>query len=136
MARLYLELITMERVLLREEADMVVAPAWGGEVGILPNHAPFITALQPGELRVKKGDEEDYIYVSGGFLEVRDNRVIILSDIAERAEEIDIEEARRRAEEAMRERPKDLARAEASLRRELSRLKVAERRRKKPQSTR
>ncbi len=126
-----LEIISMERVLLRDDVDMVVAPAWDGEVGILPNHAPMITMLQPGEVRIRKGGEEQYIFVSGGFLEVRDNRVVILSDIAERAEEIDIEEARRRAEEARKEMPKDLAKAEAALRRELMRMKVAEKRKRR-----
>ena len=97
-----------------------------------------MTILQPGELRIKKGGEEVSVVISGGFLEVRPDRVIVLADAAEKVEEVDIaraEEARRRARERMAEKPEgfDTARTEAALRRSLARLKVAEtaRRRKK-----
>ena len=114
---------------------MVIAPGVEGQLGILPNHAALMTMLEPGELIVRKGAEETLIAISGGFLEVLGNRVTILADAAERAEDIDFaraEAAKRRAEETLRTGPTgaNLASAEAALRRSLSRLKVAERRRK------
>jgi len=127
-----LEVITAERVVFSDEVDAVVA--WGieGQLGILPHHAPLMTMLRPGDLLIRKGGEEHYLAVSGGFLEVRPDKVIILADACERAEEIDIaraEAARRRAEETLRTGgPEvDKAAAEAALRRALVRLKVAER---------
>jgi F-type H+-transporting ATPase subunit epsilon len=95
-----------------------------------------MTALQPGELLVRKGGEEFSIAISGGFLEVRPDRIIILADAAERAEEVNLaraEEAKRRAEEELSRHPPevDATRAEAALRRSLIRLKVAEKRRKR-----
>lgn len=113
---------------------MVIAPGVEGELGILPRHTPLLTMLKPGELRVKKGGEEISIFVSGGFLEVQPDKVLILADAAERAEEIDLERAeaaRRRAQErlAMRGSEVDMARAEAALRRALVREKIARRRR-------
>ena len=96
-----------------------------------------MTILEAGELRVRKGREEFFLAISGGFLEVRPDRVIVLADAAERAAEIDIaraEEAKRRAEEELSRRAPgvDTAQAEAALRRSLIRLKVAERRKRKP----
>jgi F-type H+-transporting ATPase subunit epsilon len=136
MAKLRVEVITAERVVLQEEADMVVAPGIEGQLGILPRHAPLLTTLQVGELRLKKGGEEISLAITGGFLEVQPDRVIVLADAAERAEEIDIaraEQARRRAQELLEHRPADVdaARAEAALRRSLIRLKIAEKRRKR-----
>ena len=134
---LRLDIVTVERLIYSGEVDMVIAPGIEGEMGILPHHAPLMTVLQPGELRARKGGEEYSLVVSGGFLEVRPDRVIVLADAAERAEEIDIaraEEAKRRAEQQLAERytPEvDAARAEASLRRALIRLKVAGRRRRR-----
>jgi F-type H+-transporting ATPase subunit epsilon len=98
-----------------------------------------MTMLQPGDLLIKKDKEEEYLAISGGFLEVRPDKVIILADACERAEEIDFaraEAAKRRAEETLKERPPGVdAAAEAALRRSLARLKVAERRRRKPRGT-
>ncbi len=137
MPTIRLEIVTAERVVFSEDVDVVVAPGIEGELGILPRHAPLMTTLQPGELRVRKGGEEFSLAISGGFLEVRPDRVIVLADSAERAEEIDIaraEEAKRRAEQLLTERyvPEvDAARVEASLRRSMIRLKVAGRRRKR-----
>ncbi len=132
MATFKLEVITAERVVFSDEVDAVVA--WGieGQLGILPHHAPLMTMLRPGDLLIRKGGEEHHLAVSGGFLEVRPDKVIILADACERAEEIDIaraEAARRRAEETLRTSgPEvDKAAAEAALRRALVRLKVAER---------
>jgi len=136
MAKLKVEIITAERVVLQDEVDMVVAPGTEGELGILPHHVPLLTALQVGELRLKKGQEEISLAVTGGFLEVQPDRVIVLADAAERAEEIDIaraEMAKRSAEERLSKRVSDvdLARADASLARSLVRLKIAEKRRRK-----
>jgi F-type H+-transporting ATPase subunit epsilon len=132
-----LEIVTPERVIYSDEVDAVVVPGVEGQLGILPHHAPLMTMLQPGELKVRKGGEEIYVAIFGGFLEVRPDRVIVLADAAERAEEIDVgraEEAKRWAEQQMTNRvlsEVEKARAEAALRRSLVQLKVAERRRKR-----
>jgi len=137
MASIRLDIVTAERAVYSEDVEMVIAPGVEGQLGILPHHAPLMTMLEPGELIVRKGAEEFSLAVSGGFLEVRPDRVIVLADSAERAEEIDIaraEEAKRRAEQRLVERyipDVDAARVEASLRRSLIRLKVAARRRKR-----
>jgi F-type H+-transporting ATPase subunit epsilon len=136
MPGLQVDVVTAERIVLSQEADMVVAPGVEGELGILPRHVPLITALQAGAIRIRNQGVEDELAISGGFLEVHNNRVIILADSAERAEEIDLaraEEARRRAEERLRQRQVsevDLTRAEAALRRSVTRLKIAQRRRR------
>ena len=137
MSSMRLDIVTAERVVYSDEVDVVVAPGVEGQLGILPHHAPLMTTLQAGELRVRKGREEFFLAISGGFLEVRPDRVIVLADAAERAGEIDIvraEEAKRRAEEQLSRRAPgvDAAQAEAALRRSLVRLKVAERRKRKP----
>ena len=88
-----LEIVTAERVIYSEDVSVLVAPGADGELGILPRHAPLLTTLVPGEIRVTKGGEETYMVVSGGFLEVIGNRVTILADTAEQADEIDIERA-------------------------------------------
>ncbi len=136
MATLRLEIITAERQVFADDVNVVVAPGIEGELGILPHHAPLITMLKPGELLIRKDGEETYMSVSGGFLEVRPDKVIILADACERAEEIDIdraEEAKHQAEEGLKTHLPglDMARAEAALRRSLIRLKVAEKRRRK-----
>lgn len=138
MAKLAFEIVTAERVVYSDEVDVVVAPGIEGQLAILPNHAPLMTMLQPGELMVRKGGEEDSIFISGGFLEVQGNKVIVLADTAERAEEINTaraEEARLRAEQrvAMPASEADHARAQAAMLRSLMRIKVAQRsRRKRP----
>ncbi|HYO49186.1 MAG TPA: F0F1 ATP synthase subunit epsilon, partial [Chloroflexia bacterium] len=118
---LQLEIVTAERLVLTDNnIDMVVAPSVDGEVGILPHHAPLLTVLQIGELRVKKGADEQSIVVSGGFMEVLNDKVTILADVAERAEEVDIasaEQARARAQEALTSGVAgDLMAAQAALR--------------------
>jgi len=131
-----LELVTAERLVYSDDVSMVIAWGTEGQLSILPHHAPLITMLQPGELIIRKDDEESYLAVSGGFLEVRPEKVVILADACERADEIDIaraEEAKRRAGEIM-EAPSpetDTATAEAALRRSLVRLKVAEKLRRR-----
>ncbi len=139
MASIRLDIVTAERVVYSGDVDLVVAPGIEGQLGILPHHAPLMTTLQVGELWVKKGREEFSLAISGGFLEVRPDRVIILADAAERAEEIDIaraEEAKHRAEEQLSHHPPevDAARTEVALRRALTRLKIVEKRRKRSQA--
>ena len=138
MAKLGFEIVTAERVVYSDEVDVVVAPGIEGQLAILANHAPLMTMLQPGELMVRKGGEEDSIFISGGFLEVQGNKVIVLADTAERAEEIDTaraEEARLRAEQriVIPSSEADHARAQAEMLRSLMRLKVAQKsRRRRP----
>ena len=137
MSRIRLDIVSPERIVYSDDVDAIIAPGVEGQLGILPHHAPLITMLQPGELRVRKGEEETCIAIYGGFLEVRPDRVIVLADAAERAEEIDVakaQEAKRRAEQQMASRvltEVDKAQAEAALRRSLVQLKVAERKRKR-----
>ena len=137
MATFKLEIVTAERLVFSEDIDALVA--WGveGQLGILPHHAPLMTMLQPGDLMIRKNKEEEYLAISGGFLEVRPDKVIILADACERVDEIDIaraEEAKKRAQETMRSAPLsvDAGVAEAALRRSLARLKAAEKRRRQP----
>ena len=124
--------VTAEQSVLEDEVDMVVAPGIEGQLGILPRHAPLLTALQPGELRLKKGGGEIALAITGGFLEVRPDQVTVLADAAERAEEIDLaraEEAMKRAQERLAHRTEDLdlERATAALRRASVRIKIARR---------
>lgn len=137
MARIRCEIVTVERTVFEDEVDMVVAPGIEGQLGILPHHAPLMTALTYGELVLhREGQEDEFIAIGGGFLEVGPRHVTILADSAERADEIDeerAEEARRRAQEVMAQKKRedvDLARAEAALRRSMIRLKVARRKRR------
>jgi F-type H+-transporting ATPase subunit epsilon len=134
---LSVEIVTIERKLLEEQGvDEVIAPGVEGQFAVLPRHAPFMTMLEPGELILKKGGEEVPFAVTGGYFEVLNDRVIVLADAAERAEEIDVaraEEARERARLALerRETVEDLAAAQAALQRALIRLRVAEMRRRR-----
>ena len=135
MATMQLEIVTAERVVYSEEINILVAPGIDGELGILPRHAPLLTALKPGEIRVVKDGEESFMAVSGGFMEVIGNKVTILADTAEHVGEIDLEraeEALKRAEYrvASRTSDSDLERALASIRRSQARVKVARRRRR------
>lgn len=134
MSTLKLEIVTAERQIFSDDVNVVVAPGIEGQLGILPNHAPLMTILQPGELLIRKDNEETYMAVTGGFLEVRPDKVIVLADACERCEEIDAEraeEAKRRAEDRLKSFTPELdhARAEAALQRSLIRIKVAGRRR-------
>ena len=135
MSRIHCEVITAERAVFSGDVDMVVAPGIEGQLGILPAHAPLITALTYGELVIHRINQEDeFIAIGGGFMEVAADHVIILADSAERADEIDeerAEAARRRAEELMsrqQQGAEDIARAEAAIRRSAIRLKVVRRR--------
>lgn len=128
------ELVTAERIVFQDDVDVVVVPGVEGELSVLPRHAPLLTVIQPGEIRLRKKGEESSIVVMGGFLEVRPNKVTVLADAAERADEIDAiraEAAMKSAEERMKGKlaPEDLRLAESALRRAVVRLKVARRRR-------
>ena len=138
MAKLTVEIVTAERQVYNEtDVDMVVAPGSEGVLGILPRHAPLLTMLQPGVLRVKKDGAEVDMAVAGGFLQVNAGRVLVLADHAERAEEIDAalaEEARRQAEQALVEArrggsPVQVEAARAALHASMVRLNVVRRRR-------
>lgn len=128
---LKLEIVTVEGVVFSGDVDMVVAPGSEGEMGILPRHAPLITALTYGELRVRRGDTVDSYAIGGGFMEVLPYEVTVMADSAERADQIDLERAeaaRRRAEAGLTARTEtqvDFAKAEAALRKSMVRIKVA-----------
>lgn len=140
--KLSVEIVTGERVVYEEDGvDMVLAPGAEGELGILPRHAPLFSLLAAGELLVRKGSEEQSLAVFGGFLEVVNDRILVLADTAERLEEIDVEraeEARRRAEEALQQRggDVDVTQALADLRRARVRTQLARRRRPRRTDTR
>lgn len=134
---LRLNIVTLEGRIYSEEVDMVIVPGIEGQLGILPHHALLLTSLTQGELRVRRGDEEESFAISGGLIEVKPDQVIVLANPAEDAEEIGVERAkavRRRAEERLRTRTQenmDFAWAEAALRRAMTRIKVAKLRRRK-----
>jgi F-type H+-transporting ATPase subunit epsilon len=139
-AKLSVQVVTAERSILDEtDVDMVVAPASEGEVGILPRHAPLLATLDAGTLRIKKDGGETELAVGGGFLQVNRDRVLILADAAERADEIDAERAeaaRRRAEEALTQAARGGNSAQASaarvaLRRSMARLQTVRRHRRR-----
>ncbi len=130
-----LEIVTAERALFEGEVDAVVAPGVDGEIGVLPKHAALITALQAGELRFRNAEGEQDFAITGGFMEVRGDRVSVLADAAERADEIDVvraEEAVARARQRIAEHGQDMniERALSSLRRAQVRLNVTRRRRR------
>ena len=133
----HLEIVTIERRVYSEDVDMVIAPGEEGELGILPHHTPLLTQLKEGVLRVKRGGEEELFAIGGGIMEVLPTKVIVMADAAEHSDEIDIaraERARQSAETLIKERPAgvELDAALAALRRSQVRLKVAQRRRRRP----
>ena len=135
MAKLTVEIITGERRIFNEtDIDMVIAKGADGMLGILPRHAPLVTPLAPGELRIKRGGREDSLVIFGGILEVNEGKVIILADAAENSDEIDVtraEESRRKAQESLANRGSadDARAAEADLARAEVRLRLGGRRR-------
>ena len=134
MASMRLEIITAEREVYADDVDIVVAPGVEGQLGILPHHAPLMTALQPGEILVRKDGEPSYLAVSGGFMEVIANRVTILAEACEYTSEISEERAQaamERAQERIRSQTSEVELADAlrSLRRAQVRLNVVRRRR-------
>ena len=132
----HVDIVSAEREIFSGNAELVFAPAEMGELGITPRHAPLLTRLKPGTVRVQSGGEESVFYVSGGILEIQPHMVTVLSDTAQRAKDIDeaaAQEAKRRAEEALASQTEDLdvARAQAELLEAVARLKAIEQIRKK-----
>jgi F-type H+-transporting ATPase subunit epsilon len=131
---LRLEIVTPERQAYADDVDAVVCPGTEGEIGVLPHHAPLLSTLGVGELRIRKGGQEEFFAIAGGFLQVRPDKVVVMAELADLASEIDLEAAeaaRREAERAIEqgfEEPADLARARAAMERALLRIRVAERR--------
>ncbi len=129
-----LEIVTPERLVYEDDVDAVTLPGSEGELGVLPHHAPLVTTLGLGELRIRKAGVEDHFAIVGGFLQVRPDRVVVMAETADMASDIDLEraqEARRQAEQAIAaglHEPADLAAARASLQQALLRIRVAERR--------
>jgi F-type H+-transporting ATPase subunit epsilon len=134
---IHVDIVSAEGQMFSGEASMVFAPGALGELGIAPRHAPLLTTLKPGEVRVQvEGQEEQVFYVGGGALEVQPNSVTVLADTAVRAKDLDEAEAmaaKQRAEEAVRDRTDklQLAEAQAELARAVAQLRAIERLRKK-----
>ena len=128
--KLELEVVTPDRLVAQETVDIVMAIGALGEFGILPNHIPFLTILQPGEMRYRKDNQLEYLAVTGGFAEVSNNKVTVLAEAAEKAREIDIDRAKRAKERAEKRLAQakveaiDYLRAEAALKRSLVRLSI------------
>lgn len=131
---LQLEIVSPERRVFTDEVDMVVVPGRNGQLGILPHHTPLISSLGVGELRIKKGGTEQSLLISGGFVEVRPDKVIVMADLAEHSDEIDearAAAARKQAEAELQSAkdPVDIARVRAALQTALMRERIATRRR-------
>jgi len=138
MKKIHFQIVTPEKVAYKDDVDSITLPTQMGEITVLPHHAPLISSLKSGEAIIKKDGEEFSIAISGGFLQVQPkNKVVVLADAAERAEEISeerAEQARIRAEEILKEKRLDkaeMATAAAALEKSLIRLKVARRRSKR-----
>ena len=129
---LTLEIVTPDRALVTEQVDEVEVPGSAGYFGVLPGHAPLLASLQVGELWYRKGQEKYYLAIAFGFVEVLPDKVTVLAQIAERAEDIDLrraEQAKARAEERMAGRNPDIdfERARVAMMKSLIRLQVASR---------
>ncbi len=131
--KIKLEVVTPKGAAISEEVDIVTAPGYAGEFGVLANHAPFLSTIKIGTLRYKVGDKETELMVSGGFCEVSNNKITFLVESAEKGGDIDVdralrakERAEKRLAEALSQKEKiDRVRAEAAMQRALARLKVA-----------
>lgn len=132
----HVDIVSAEREIFSGEAEMLFAPAEMGELGITPRHAPLLTRLKPGTVRVQAGGEEQMFFVSGGILEIQPHAVTVLSDTALRAKDIDeaaAQDAKRKAEEALANQTAemDVARAQAELIEAIARLRALDQVRKK-----
>jgi F-type H+-transporting ATPase subunit epsilon len=135
--KLTLEIVTPDRALLRDEVDEVVVPGSEGEFGVLPGHTPLLSTLKVGELWYRQGQEKHYLAIAFGFVEVLPDRVTVLAQVGERAQEIDVqraERAKQRAEQRLAQaQPQltqvdfDIERARIALMKSLLRLQVASR---------
>lgn len=131
-----LEIVTPEKIIYSGEVDEIIVTTADGEIGILPHHVNLFTKILPGELTLKIGGKTEHMALTGGFLEVANNKVSILADYAVRAEDIEVNkalEAQKRAEEILKKKEsgiteQDLANAQGDLRRAILELKVARRR--------
>ncbi|MCL4354096.1 ATP synthase F1 subunit epsilon [Patescibacteria group bacterium] len=128
--KLHLEVITPEKIVYKEEVDEVIIPTENGQIAILPNHVGLVTRVTPGEMIVKSGKNEHLMAITGGFLEVVDNKVSILAEYAIRAEDVEVakaQEAQKRAENKIKEKATehDFRVAEAELQKALLQLRVA-----------
>src|SRR3954469_10267988 len=136
MATIHVDIVSAEGEIFSGEASMVFAPAVMGEIGIAPRHAPLLTTLRPGEVRVQTpAGEEQFFYVSGGAIEIQPHLVTVLADTALRAKDLDEAaalQAKQRAEEALRNRGSQvsLAEAQAELARSVAQIKMLDRLRK------
>lgn len=134
---MYLEIVTPEKIIYKGDVDEIIVNTADGELGILPHHVNLFTKVMPGEVTLKVGKKEQFMAITGGFLEVSSNKVTILADYAVHAEEINVQkalEAQKRAEELLKKKKEhiseeDFALAQAELRRSLLELNVAKRRR-------
>jgi F-type H+-transporting ATPase subunit epsilon len=128
--KLKLEIVTPYGLVLSDEVNEITAAGTEGEFGVLPGHVPFVTTLKIGMLTLKKDNKTEYVFVNSGYAEVLPDKVVILADSAERAEDIDVERAKaamKRAEERLKQAEKiDFARALAALERATIRIQVAE----------
>jgi F-type H+-transporting ATPase subunit epsilon len=133
---LHLEIVTPERLAYSDEVDMVLVPGIEGELGILPHHTPLVSLLGMGELKIRKGGQEEVFAIAGGFLQVRPDKVVVMAETADLAADIDLEkaeEARREAQRALESgfhEGADLSAARAELQRTLLHIRVAERHRR------
>ncbi|SFA39247.1 ATP synthase F1 subcomplex epsilon subunit [Anoxybacillus pushchinoensis] len=132
MKTIKVSVVTPDGPVYEADVEMVSAKAQSGELGVLPGHIPMVAPLEIGAVRLKKGNATEFVAVSGGFLEVRPDRVTILAQAAERAEDIDVaraKAAKERAERRLQAKQEDIdhKRAELALRRALNRLNVANR---------
>ena len=131
---IHLEVVTPKGAIVSEDVDIVSAPGYGGDFGVLANHAPFLSTLKIGELVYKQGNASKYLMVSGGFCEVSNNKITFLVESAEAGHDIDVdralkakERAEKRLAEAKTQQEKiNTARAEAALQRAIARIKIAE----------
>ena len=131
--KLTLEIVTPDRALLQQEVDEVVVPGSRGEFGVLPGHTPMLSTLKIGELWYRQGQEKHYLAIAFGFVEVLPDRVTVLAQVGERAQEIDVQRAERAKQRAEHAQPHltqvdfDIERARVALMKSLLRLQVASR---------
>lgn len=133
MGKIFLEVVTPEKVVVSQEVDTVVAPGTDGEFGVLPGHILFLSGIVPGEMRYTSESETIALAVSTGFAEVSNDKMSVLVDAAEREDDVDLERAQQAAERARTRLAKgksdediDYERAEIALKRAIARIKVAE----------
>jgi F-type H+-transporting ATPase subunit epsilon len=139
MDKIKFKIVTPERVVFEDEVDSITLPTRTGEITVLPNHIPLVSSLKAGEVLIRKGKQEIPMAISGGFVEIAENSLVILADTAEHFEEIDearAEEARKRAEELLSRKAEiqkedvDYTALAAKMEKELARLKVVKKYRK------